>query len=66
MVNTPAMAHSEPTILPHTPTGLVFEKRYGRDLNMQAFQGPQNSVMGNITLIDLIKNYVSFTVTYNL
>lgn len=22
MVSTPAMAHSEPTILPHTPTGL--------------------------------------------
>lgn len=22
MVNTPAMAHNDPTILPHTPTGL--------------------------------------------
>jgi hypothetical protein len=28
MVSTPAMAHKDPTILPHTPTGLCLVKFY--------------------------------------
>lgn len=31
MVSTPAIAHNEPTILPHTPTGLRCEKENKRD-----------------------------------
>ena len=46
IVSTPAMAHRDPTIFPHTPTGLLRGNIFWRILERRKVQEPGSGVVG--------------------